>query len=149
MNKNEINGIKRRTKTFGIIPWVNIFKIFYWLIFIGFFGLMLYFVAPTFGKSYTLMALLLVAVLSLTPIDHRYAVLTFLAGTGLGYFLELWGTTRQCWTYYTLQTPPLFAVLAHGMAAVAFWRSGLMVKQIWGKLAEWIPFNKITFKTGI
>jgi hypothetical protein len=40
----------------------------------------------------------------------------------LGYFLELWGTTRQCWTYYTFETPPLFAVLAHGMAAVAFWR---------------------------
>jgi hypothetical protein len=49
-------------------------------------------------------------------------VLTFIAGSGLGYFLELWGTTRACWTYYTQQTPPLFAVLAHGMAAVAFWR---------------------------
>jgi hypothetical protein len=46
----------------------------------------------------------------------------FAAGAGLGYFLELWGTTRLCWTYYTQQTPPLFAVLAHGMAAVAFWR---------------------------
>jgi len=30
--------------------------------------------------------------------------------------------TRECWTYYTLETPPLFAVLSHGMAAVAFWR---------------------------
>jgi hypothetical protein len=149
VTKNEIIGIKRKTKTYGIISDIFIFKILYWLIFIGFFGLMLYFVAPTVGKSYTLMALLLVAILTLTPIDHRYAVLTFLAGTGLGYFLELWGTTRQCWTYYTLQTPPLFAVLAHGMAAVAFWRAGLMVKQLWGKLAEWIPFKKITFKPGI
>jgi hypothetical protein len=112
-----------------------VFKLLYWVIFIGFFGLMLYFVAPTFGKSYTVMALLLVALLTLTPTDHRYAVLTFLAGAGLGYFLELWGTTRQCWTYYTFQTPPFFAVLAHGMAAVAFWRAGLMVKLVWGKLA--------------
>ncbi len=108
-----------------------VFKILYWLIFIGFYALMLYFVAPTFGKSYTAMALLLVALLTLTPTDHRYAVLTFLAGAGLGYYLELWGTTRQCWTYYTYQTPPFFAVLAHGMAAVAFWRAGLMVKLVW------------------
>jgi hypothetical protein len=113
----------------------RVFKILYWVIFTGFYALMLYFVAPTFGKSYTVMALLLVALLTLTPTDHRYATLTFLAGAGLGYYLELWGTTRQCWMYYTAQTPPLFAVLAHGMAAVAFWRAGLMVKLVWGKLA--------------
>lgn len=112
-----------------------VFKLLYWAIFICFYGLMLYFVAPTFGKSYTIMALLLVALLTLTPTDHRYAVLTFLAGAGLGYFLELWGTTRQCWTYYTFQTPPFFAVLAHGMAAVAFWRAGLLVKMVWEKLS--------------
>jgi hypothetical protein len=112
------------------------FKILYWLIFGGFYALMLYFVAPTFGKSFTLMALLLVALLTLTPTDHRYAVLTFLAGAGLGYYLELWGTTRECWTYYTNQTPPFFAVLAHGMAAVAFWRAGLMVKLVWNKIAR-------------
>jgi hypothetical protein len=52
----------------------------------------------------------------------------------LGYFLELWGTTRECWTYYTFQTPPLFAVLAHGMAAVAFWRTGLLVKMLRGRI---------------
>jgi hypothetical protein len=113
----------------------TIFKYLYWIIFIGFFLLMLYFVAPTFGKSYTVMALVLVALLTLTPTEHRFAVLTFIAGAGLGYFLELWGTTRQCWTYYTFQTPPFFAVMAHGMAAVTFWRTGLMVKLVWGKLA--------------
>ena len=48
---------------------------------------------------------------------------------GLGYFLELWGTTRACWTYYTLETPPLFAVLAHGLAAVAFWRARLIFEE--------------------
>ena len=113
-----------------------VFKILYWSIFTGFYALMLYFVAPTFGKSYTIMALLLVALLTLTPTDYRYATLTFLAGAGLGYYLELWGTTRQCWTYYTAQTPPFFAVLAHGMAAVAFWRAGLMVQLVWGKLTR-------------
>jgi len=87
------------------------------------------------------MALLLVALLTLMPTDQHYALLTFLAGAGLGYFLELWGTTRQCWTYYTFQTPPFFAVLAHGMAAVAFWRAGLMVKMILERLKTLVPIK--------
>lgn len=111
-----------------------VFKLLYWLTFISFLILMLVFVAPTFDKSYTLLSLALCVLLILTPTDYRYAFLTFVAGAGLGYFLELWGTTRECWTYYTLQTPPLFAVLAHGMAAVAFWRAGLVVKMIGGRI---------------
>ena len=95
----------------------------YWLVFGGFFLLMVDFVLPTLGKSLTIASTCLVIYLILTPTDHRLALLTFVAGSGLGYFLELWGTTRLCWTYYTLQTPPFFAVLAHGMAAVAFWRA--------------------------
>jgi hypothetical protein len=149
INKNEINADIYKTKIPGYGPAHFVFKILYWVIFIGFFGLMLEFVAPTFGKPFTLMALLLVAIITFTPTNYRYAVLTFIAGSGLGYFLELWGTTRQCWTYYTFQTPPLFAVVAHGMAAVAFWRAGILIKQAWGKLAGWIPFKKITLKTGI
>jgi hypothetical protein len=95
---------------------------------------MLIFVAPTFDKSYTWLSLILCTLLILTPTDHRFALLTFIAGAGLGYYLELWGTTRQCWTYYTYQTPPLFAVLAHGMAAVAFWRAGLVLKSMADRL---------------
>ncbi len=111
-----------------------LWKFFYWLTFFSFLTLMLVFVSPTFDKSYTWLALTLCVLLVLTPTDHRYALLTFIAGAGLGYFLELWGTTRECWTYYTLQTPPLFAVLAHGMAAVAFWRAGLVLKMLWGRV---------------
>jgi hypothetical protein len=131
-NLSTKNTNKRERKIFSDL----LFKSLYWFIFIGFYGLMLIFVAPTFGKSYTIMALLLVALLTLTPTDYRYAVLTFLAGAGLGYYLELWGTTRQCWMYYTNQTPPFFAVLAHGMAAVAFWRAVLMAKLVWRKLTK-------------
>jgi len=98
------------------------FKAVYWPVFGVFCVLMLVFVWPTADKSLTVMALLLSGFLILTPTDHRLAVLNFAAGAGLGYFLELWGTTRYCWIYYTHQTPPFFAVLAHGMAAVAFWR---------------------------
>ena len=112
----------------------KIFKTLYWTIFASFLSLMLFFVAPTFDKSYTWLSLILCMRLILTPTDHRFALLTFIAGAGLGYFLELWGTTRECWIYYTMQKPPLFAVLAHGMAAVAFWRAGLMVKTVWGRL---------------
>lgn len=117
----------------------NIFKSLYWLIFASFLAMMLVFVAPTFDKSYTLLSLALCVFLILTPTNHRYAVLTFVAGAGLGYFLELWGTTRQCWTYYTHQTPPMFAVLAHGMAAVAFWRAGLVLKMLRGKIRSLYP----------
>ncbi|MBI5842466.1 MAG: hypothetical protein HZB19_20450 [Chloroflexi bacterium] len=112
------------------------FKILYWLTFASFLTLMLVFVSPTFDKSYTILSLFLCILLILTPTDRRFAFLTFIAGTGLGYFLELWGTTRQCWTYYTYQTPPLFAVLAHGMAAVAFWRAGLVLKLLWEKTGK-------------
>ena len=105
----------------------------YWLTFASFLSLMLVFVAPTFDKSYTWFSLALCVLLILTPTDHRFALLTFIAGSGLGYYLELWGTTRECWTYYTYQTPPLFAVLAHGMAAVAFWRAGLVLKMLGGR----------------
>lgn len=114
----------------------RIFQILYWLTFAAFYGLMLVFVAPTFDKTYTILALLLCALLIFTPPSYRLSFLIFISGAGLGYFLERWGTTRQCWTYYTFQTPPLFAVLAHGMAAVAFWRSGLVLKMIVNKLRD-------------
>jgi hypothetical protein len=105
-------------------------QILYGSVFAVFYALMLTFVWPTANQSFTWVALALCALLIATPTDHRLATLTFIAGAGLGYFLERWGTTRECWTYYTRQTPPLFAVMAHGMAAVAFWRAGLLVKHI-------------------
>lgn len=119
---------KKQSPLCSIVSFVLNFKTLYWLIFPAFYALMLFFVWPAISKSMTVMAVLLVTFLILPPTDHRFAVLTFLAGAGLGYFLEYWGTTRECWTYYTLQKPPFFAVLAHGMAAVAFWRAGEVVK---------------------
>jgi len=120
----------------------SLISFLYWLTFASFLTLMLIFVAPTFDKSYTWFALILCILLILTPTDHKFALLTFVAGSGLGYYLELWGTTRQCWTYYTYQAPPLFAVLAHGMAAVAFWRAGLLVKVVLERARRgWILFN--------
>jgi hypothetical protein len=127
-------------QTFGRVSIQNlpildsVIRALYWLTFASFLSLMLVFVAPTFDKSFTWLSLGLCVLLISTSTDYRYALLTFIAGSGLGYYLELWGTTRECWTYYSYQTPPLFAVLAHGMAAVVFWRAGLMLKMLWGKL---------------
>jgi hypothetical protein len=115
------------------------YKAVYWAVFGPFLALMLVFVAPTFEKPYTILALLLCALLVATPTDHRLTLLIFLAGSGLGYFLERWGTTRECWTYYTNQTPPLFAVFAHGMAAVAFWRTGLVLRTFGARFGLFRP----------
>jgi hypothetical protein len=112
----------------------EIFKILYWVIFVSFMILMFYFVTPTLDKSYTILALILCTIIMVTPTHYRHATLVFIAGTVLGYYLELWGTTHKCWTYYTHQTPPLFAVLAHGMAAVAFWRALLVLKMIGNRI---------------
>lgn len=109
----------------------------YALVFGGFYALMLAFTWHTLDKSLTLLALAACALMILSPTDRRLALLTFGAGAGLGYFLELWGTTRECWTYYTLQQPPLFAVLAHGMAAVAFWRTGLLLRGMASAFGRW------------
>ena len=113
-----------------LVPPLNpkIIRLAYWSIFIAFFILMLVFTRHTLDKPFTWFALFIVGLLILSPGDRRTAVLTFLAGAGLGYFLEVWGTTRQCWTYYTGETPPVFAVLAHGLAASAFWRGGSLVR---------------------
>ena len=127
--------IEQANKRIRITALYSPFSIFYWLTFAAFLSLMLSFVAPTFDKSYTWLSLALCVLLILSPTDHRFALLTFITGSGLGYFLELWGTTRGCWTYYTYQTPPLFAVLAHGMAAVAFWRAGLVLKVLGGRFS--------------
>jgi hypothetical protein len=119
------------------------FRLLYWITFSGFLALLLPFIIPTIDKSLTWMALLICILLILSPKDHRLAVITFFAGSGLGYFLELWGTTRLCWTYYTYQTPPVFAVFAHGMAAVAFWRASLLLKLAYSKFI--VRENPIAF----
>ncbi len=125
-----IDRLTRALRRFSAPIGPRPFRAAYWSIFPAFYALLLCFVFPTLEKPYTLAALLICALLILTPTDQRLAVLVFLAGSGLGYFLERWGTTRGCWIYYTNQTPPVFAVFAHGMAAVAFWRSGLLLQQL-------------------
>jgi hypothetical protein len=114
----------------------RIAKTLYWILFPVFLALMVVFIFPTLTMSLTILSLILCVFLVLTTDDHRAAVLIFIAGSGLGYFLELWGTTRLVWIYYTQQTPPLFAVFAHGMAAVAFWRVLKLYQTIHPRITE-------------
>lgn len=110
-----------------------------------FFLLMLPFIWPGRTAPLSIAAASLCLFLILTPPDPRRALLTFAAGSALGYFLERWGTTRECWVYWTHQTPPFFAVLAHGMAAVAFGRAqqalGAVLRQMMAlankRAADW------------
>ena len=124
---------RRYTEDHGA-AWRRVWTLVYWTIFPAYFLILLDYAAPTLDKSFTWIALSLVAFFILTPTDRRIAVLTFLAGAGLGYYLEVWGTTREAWTYYTLEKPPLFAVLSHGIAAVAFWRCVRLLEWTWTKL---------------
>jgi hypothetical protein len=102
----------------------------YWVTFACFYLLMAWFVWPTIEKPLTILALISCALLIITPGDRRLALITFSAGTALGLFLEIWGTTRLCWTYYTHETPPVFAVFAHGLAGFAFWRVGWLFREV-------------------
>lgn len=120
-----------------------LYRALYWIVFAVFLSFLFPFVRHTLDKPFTWGALLLVHFLVLTPTDHRMAVQIFLAGTGLGFFIELWGTTRHCWNYYTGQTPPAFSVMAHGLAAVAFWRAERYLRTLGGAL---LPFMRPTLK---
>ena len=106
-------------------PWI---KWIYRLVFPGFLLYMLVFVYPTISKPFTILAIIGVILVIRFPGNRRYALLIFSAGAALGIFLEYWGTTRECWTYYTLQKPPFFAILAHGLASAAFWRVTKLVE---------------------
>jgi len=122
-----VRFLNRRSAHFSA---ARVYDGLYWPVFLGFYALMLVFVWPTLNRSLTWFALGSSALILLTNRDRRMALITFAAGSALGYFLEVWGTTRACWTYYTFQTPPFFAVLAHGFAAVAFWRANLLLHRL-------------------
>ncbi|MCK6504210.1 hypothetical protein L6R53_12550 [Myxococcota bacterium] len=80
------------------------------------------FLWPSIDQSWSQVVVALMIGVTLTPGDRREEVLLFTAGSLLGVFLEYWGTSRRCWTYYTGQVPPLEAIFAHGFASLAFLR---------------------------
>lgn len=72
--------------------------------------------------------LLMLAVVLYRP-QPRWDVVLFVVGSAVGVFLEYWGTSRYCWTYYTGEQPPPEAVFAHGFASVAFSRGATLLRE--------------------
>jgi hypothetical protein len=99
------------------------FVVSYWLLVPAFVVAMIAFVKPTAHLTPTLVVIGLMVAVTLHCPRPRRDVVVFVAGTLLGGFLEYWGTSRQCWTYYTGEIPPVVAVVAHGFAAIAFARA--------------------------
>jgi len=106
-----------------MITWKNIKSVFivYWIIFTGFFIFLIIYTFPTIQNTLTIIVIILCALLIIINPDKQRTIYYFIAGSGLGYFLELWGTTRECWIYYSGEKPPLFTIFAHGFATVSVW----------------------------
>jgi hypothetical protein len=98
-------------------------KLLYWLFVLVFIVAMAGFSRPAVMMAPTWVMSGVVGLVILTGRAPRRDVSLLLAGVALGYFLEYWGTSRSCWTYYTRQIPPPVTVMAHGFAQVVFART--------------------------
>jgi hypothetical protein len=105
----------------------------YWLLLPLFVLAMTAFVRHTLHLASTLCVLGLMAGVTLHCPHPRRDVVIFVSGSLLGVFLEYWGTSRQCWTYYTGEVPPLVAIFAHGFASIAFARGVMLVEWVLAK----------------
>lgn len=98
------------------------FVVVYWIVMPVFVVAMIAFLRPTVHLVPSMVVVGLMVATTLHCPNPRRDVVVFVGGATLGLFLEYWGTSRQCWSYYTHEVPPLVAVVAHGFAAVAFAR---------------------------
>jgi hypothetical protein len=103
----------------------------FWLLAGGFTVAMTRFTEPSWGILSTQVVTGLMLVVTATVREPRRETIIFIGGALLGVFLEYWGTSRWCWTYYTKEIPPWEAVVAHGFASVAFTRG----TQLWAAWA--------------
>ncbi|MCC6214381.1 MAG: hypothetical protein IT376_05905 [Polyangiaceae bacterium] len=95
----------------------------YWILLPSFVAWMTWFAWHTVGTPATQLVIGVMVFVLVRVRDPRADVLRFVGGALLGVALEYWGTSRQCWTYYTHEVPPAVAVVAHGFAGVAFARA--------------------------
>jgi hypothetical protein len=109
-------------------------RVLWWLSLPPFVAWMTAFVAPTGHDWATQLAFVGMLLVLVLPKDHREDLCIFWGGAMLGWFLEYWGTSRHCWTYYTKEVPPMQAVLAHGFASVAFARGAWGLQTIGARL---------------
>ena len=91
---------------------------------------MVVFARPTWSIPATWGVVVFMLLVVATTREPRVDMALFVAGAGLGIFLEYWGTSRACWTYYDKAIPPPVAAFAHGFASVAFQRGARVIEQI-------------------
>lgn len=106
----------------------------WWVALPAFVLLMTRFAWPGVGEPSTIVVIVIMLGVLVTATDRRRDLAIFVAGSVLGVFLEYWGTSRWCWRYYTLETPPPIAAVAHGFASIAFARGALAVEAIWARV---------------
>jgi hypothetical protein len=94
-----------------------------------FFAMAFWFIRWTLNNPFSILVLCFILLLIFSVKVDTRVLLFFLVGSFAGIFLEVWGTTRECWTYYTRETPPLFAIFAHGFAAMAFYQVELLLNK--------------------
>jgi len=94
----------------------------YWIALPLFVAAMTRFAWPTIGSPITQGMVALMVVVTASGRTPRRDVVLLVAGSLLGVFLETWGTSHYCWTYYTHEVPPPVAACAHGFASVVFVR---------------------------
>lgn len=94
----------------------------YWIGSLGFLGLLLGWTLPGISHPLTWLAWLGIVLTIVLGDDRRADLRLFLAGTLVGFPLELWGTRHGCWAYWDGGAPPVASVLSHGFATVAFSR---------------------------
>jgi hypothetical protein len=110
-------------------------RVAWWVLLPPFVVGMTAFVWPFVHEPLTVVSIVAMVVVLLVPGNVRQDVCLMLAGSGLGFFLEYWGTSRHCWNYYTGEIPPIAAVFAHGYASVAFQRVAVGIEAVLRRVA--------------
>jgi len=109
-------------------------QVAYYVLVPGFVAWMTWFARGYTSIFATQVVIGLMVVVALHCPAPRRDVCVFVAGSALGICLEYWGTSRECWTYYTRQIPPPVAAAAHGFAALTFTRAARVLVR-WSELA--------------
>ena len=94
------------------------------------------FIRPSLDQLASRVVIGIVLVVTFVRAEPRRDLSLFGAGSLLGVFLEYWGTSRECWTYYTHQLPPPVAIFAHGFASIAFARGFDLVEALLGSVSQ-------------
>ncbi|MDG1481081.1 MAG: hypothetical protein P8R54_15930 [Myxococcota bacterium] len=109
----------------------------YWVVIPSFIIVMSRFMWPSIHHPASWVVVALMVLVMAVGVKRDRDMALFIVGASAGIFLEYWGTSRRCWTYYSQQTPPIEAILAHGFASIAFARGTDLLGQR-GRVVAWM-----------